>query len=73
MSALDDFAEGLGTKNKAVAQKLNLVDKAVLLRHNLYYDEKIGLLARMTAVKSYVAGDFGKSSSAYKQLVALKF
>ena len=75
-TALGTFAESLETNNEDVATSLSDAQNAEAARYDLYYSKDKtdpGLLERMRLMKSYVAGEFGRDSETYTQLVALKF
>ena len=74
-AALGTYAGALEDNNEDVATKLTEAQNAEADRYELYFTKdktNPGLVERMRLMKSYVAGEFGRNSELYTQLVALK-
>ncbi|MBC7449395.1 MAG: hypothetical protein H7330_15185 [Hymenobacteraceae bacterium] len=72
VAALEAFVGALKEQDTTINDALTPLRTATRLRYALYEGEE-GLKARMTAVKSHVAGAQKKSSPLYKDLVKIKY
>lgn len=72
VAALEAFIGTLEGQDTTVNDALTPLRTATRRRYALYEGEE-GLQKRMTAVKSYVAGDHKKTSPLYKDLVKIKY
>ncbi len=59
--------------NDSIAISAAAIAEARMIRDQILYDEKDGLLSMMKACKSYVKGLYGASSEEYRSLSILKF
>lgn len=66
------FLESIDAKNKKVEQMYIPYDKAVWDRYQAY-EGAAGLRLRMSKIKSYIAGEYGKQSNEYKEAVKIKY
>lgn len=72
-AALRAYVEDLRNKNNAVVLAADPLKSARILRNQVLYDEKTGLVATALMAKAYIKSVFGASNPVYKSISSLTF
>ncbi len=73
VAGLTAYYKNLKTLNDAVVSTHQRFDNAMLLRHEVFYQQNSGLVDLALDTKSYIRSLFGASSAQYKQISKLRF
>jgi len=73
VTGLTDHYNHLKALNDAVVSTNQSHDNAMLLRHEIFYQDNTGLVDLALDTKSYIRSLFGASSPEYKQISKLRF